>query len=141
MDEITPKKMGCCSICDALLFEVEERWPDGPLEGEVRVFGKPLGGAKRSTLVLQSGSITDISLCASCEITPENISFVWRRALQAMALEISVEWRRKQAEARGEDLRFPPEHQEACRKVLDGLIKNPPMGVLYTRSWEEIVNA
>jgi len=47
----------------------------------------------------------------------------------------------RQAEARGEDLRFPPEHQEACRKVLDGLIKNPPMGVLYTRSWEEIVNA
>jgi hypothetical protein len=140
MPEITPKKMGCCSLCDALLFEVERRWTDGPMEGEVREFGKPLDGVKRSTVVLQSGVRADFSLCARCELTPENLSLVWRRGLLAMAKEISVEWRTKQAKARGRGLNYTPEHQAACQKMLEDMQKDPPVGVLFTQTWAEIAD-
>ena len=140
MPDATPKKMGCCSLCDALLFEVAERWVGGPLDGEVRKFGVPLDGAKRATVVLRSGVRTDYSLCAECNVTHENMPLVWRRALAAMAVEMSVEWRTKQAEARGRGLNFPPEQQEMCRKMLKDLTNDPPVGVLFTQTWAELRN-
>lgn len=76
-----PKIAGCCSKCDAEVFEVKarnsERFPtqiDGPLDN-----------ARRVTFVLMSGSPMDLTLCESCveTLTPSDYYPLWQRVMAA----------------------------------------------------------
>ncbi len=131
MPDLTPKRAGYCSVCDNPIIEMDSRYVDG----KESKFGKIKPGSKRTTLVLYGGSLMDWSLCAKCDLTPENVPLTWRRMLMALALETNPIWRE------GKGLKPYTEQQ---RRAKDEQIKrtlvNVPMGILFTMPLEEAIN-
>ena len=132
-DLITPKKAGYCSLCDAPFMEVVEKYVTGPLAGEVKKFGAMMPGAYRATFVLLSGAHSDISFCAKCKPTPENLPFIWKRVLFTTALCSTDESRKNHDLAP-----YTSKQREAMEKELDSLLGDLPLGVLYTQTWKEV---
>ena len=135
MSELQMKKAGCCSLCDEPIMEVLRRVVDGPRKGDVAQFGGVLPGAKRTTLMLAGGSITHLSHCNKCAFTPENIQTAWWRMLLVAKAECDPEWRSLQR-ARP----MTPQQREAAQGNLRRLLSNPPLGVLCTQTYAEIIN-
>jgi hypothetical protein len=83
------KRAGCCSLCDALCFEVMARWDSGQKEGEPKQFGPPLDGALRIAFLLFNGNRTDMTFCGSCaeSLKPKHYAMLWRKNLAGWARE------------------------------------------------------
>jgi hypothetical protein len=78
------KRPGCCSLCDALCFEVRARWSEGEARaGEPKRFGPPLDGVTRITFLLVNGNRTDMTVCADCakSVGPQHYATLWRKNL------------------------------------------------------------
>ena len=133
MNDITPKKIGCCSLCDEPIREVVETWRSGPLDGEVRQFGAPDEGSLRVSVVLASGSYTDLSTCAKCRMTPETLPLAWKKMLAEMAIQHKDEWRK----VRGLSDRTQAQ-RELHEKMNLRMANDIPLGVLRIRPWLEI---
>lgn len=78
---MNPKKAGCCSICDAYVREVKARDQDG----NVTRMGRAYEGTKIVTLVHLDGTHSDHSVCAGCEVLPEHLPTLWKRAVMLYA--------------------------------------------------------
>jgi hypothetical protein len=128
------KKPGCCTLCGEEVFEVVARWPsDHPLHGEPRAVGKPFPSARRATLVLMSGTTCSITLCDTCQVTPENLPSVWRICLIANSQQIDEERRSVVCLYEHTD-----EEREACLNSLQKMVVDLPMAVLVIQKWEEV---
>jgi len=75
-----PKLMGCCTCCDKLVFNVTRRDPD---TREPIQLGAPLDDAVRTTFLLASGSMMDLTFCRKCNsaLSPEKFYELWKRVL------------------------------------------------------------
>lgn len=133
MSEVTPKRGGFCSVCDEPIIGVRQKWTDGQRKGEPRVFTEMLPGAKRTHIALLDGTHTALSLCASCHLTPENLTFVWKRVLMATRLEASPEWRRAR-----EMKKYTQAQYEGALKNLHRFMQNMPVGVICTQTYAEM---
>ena len=118
------KKTGCCTLCDVEVYEVIDRHPSGPYEGNPRTLGPPLANIRRPTFVLADGTTCQITFCAECEPTSENIPHIWNRVLEATMYEevnktaIGIGYRSSEHQARVDD-----HHHHLVNAV--------PLGVLY----------
>ena len=128
------KQAGCCTLCGKEVFEVLARWPsDHPLAGETRQVGSSLPIARRATLVLMSGCVTRITLCDSCDPTPDRLPELWTVCMQANAQELEDERRVSMgAGVLTEELR--DKYTETTRKMVVDL----PIAVLSIQRWEEV---
>jgi hypothetical protein len=135
MNDLKIKQAGCCSLCDAQIMEIERRVVEGPKQGEVAQFGSILPGAKRTTFVLLNGSITSLSTCVKCTFTPQNIPIAWTRMLLAAKAECDPEWR---SQHRSRKLTHT-QRAAACAN-LARLLGSPPLGILCTQTYAEILN-
>jgi NaMN:DMB phosphoribosyltransferase len=133
MNRLTPKQAGFCSVCHLAILTVEQKWTDGERKGTPRLFGGFLAGAKRSTVVLLDGSTSGFSLCAACNLTSENMTFVWKRVLMATRLEASPEWRKAR-----EMKPYTAAEREAMLKNLARFMRNVPIGVICTQTYAEM---
>lgn len=130
----TRKKLGCCSMCDAEVFEARTRYPpDHSLSKEIRQVGKCLDGAKRMTFVLANGSQTDFTFCNSCNPQPRHLPDLWKKTMAAMALQSDPAHR----VAIGAGQLNSSQLAEMKRGLLK-LANTPPLGVLYQQSWSEV---
>lgn len=109
-----PKLTGCCSKCDAEVFEITERFPETRAPKRV---GKPFENAVRATFVLMNGSKMDLTFCAACmdELTPADYGALWQRVMVSWAHEKSggPSWVRSQ-------------------------VDNGIAGLLYRQPWREV---
>lgn len=80
---MSPKKSGCCSICDTPCFEVLARWDEGPRVGEIKQMGPPNDDAVRVTFMLLNGNATDMTFCGQCaeSLAADKYTLLWRRNL------------------------------------------------------------
>lgn len=78
------KRVGCCSLCDDLCFEVMARWSEGEERaGEPKRFGPPVNGATRITFLLFDGNRTDMTFCGECArvLSALHYPVLWRKNL------------------------------------------------------------
>lgn len=112
-----PKLAGCCSKCDAEVFEVSVRDPE-TREPKRAGLGSPLENAVRATFVLMNGSRMDLTFCAACmdELTPADYAALWRRVVVSWVHETSEDpsWVRSQ-------------------------VDNGIAGLLHKQPWREVV--
>ncbi len=75
------KITGCCSRCDAEVFEVLER----DAERMPKRIGAPLENAVRVTFVMVDGTLMDLTFCRECAdaLTPEELQWLWRRVVKS----------------------------------------------------------
>lgn len=86
------KLVGCCTLCDTEVFEVLKRFTDGPMKGEAKQLGRPLLNAEKVTMVLLgSGHHATVTVCNKCEVTPDNLPFLWRKVMMATRREMRIE--------------------------------------------------
>lgn len=142
------KKIGACTICDDMVFNVLERFQEGhPLSGQIRKISSALKDrdAKRvSLLQLGSpeneglkdkfrGSQVEITLCGKCRVTPENIVSVWKKCMESYAYT-STPWYN---DALGKPP-MTPEQELLVAKMALWMIRNIPVGVLHEQKWTEV---
>ena len=79
-----PKVAGCCSKCDAEVFDVKRRDPATQMPLQL---GPAHENAVRVTFVLMNGSTMDITFCADCAdgLTPSDYAPLWGRVMAAWA--------------------------------------------------------
>ena len=80
------KRPGCCTLCDAEVFEVVRRNPETRAPIQV---GRPLETAMRVTFLLQSGSQMDLTFCRACtdKLAPHDYAGIWKRVLASWIAE------------------------------------------------------
>ena len=141
------KILGACTVCDEMVFEVLEKYPEGhPLHGQIRKLSHALKDrdARRVSLLLLGspeneglpgfhGAQHEITLCAKCQITQHNIAPLWAKCMKSYADHATPEHR--------ERLGNPPltkEQQAYSDKVTLWMVANIPIGVLHERKWSEV---
>lgn len=109
-----PKLHGCCSKCDAEVFEIIERDPE--TRAPTRV-GAPLDEAERATFLLMNGSRMDLTLCAGCAagLQPADYAFLWQRVM--------VSWIAQSG----------PDHPWPKSQIDNGIC-----AVLHRQPWKEV---
>ena len=107
---MTPRRPLCCVLCDEPCHEVKQTNPE---TGAILRAGQALPGTREVRLALLSGAYATLTLCGSCELTPERIPHAWRRCHVA-AME----------RVRGDE----PKRAEVLRQFRD-----VPLGVLTVR--------
>ena len=119
------KLTGCCTLCDEEIFTVVSRFTEGPYHGEIKEVGQPLPGAKRLTMVRASGNQSNLSLCAKCQVTPEDMPAIHRKEIAAMVKEreIAID---------------TMEQLEWKAKLLRLFEWDIPIGVLGEMPWAEV---
>ena len=131
------KRFGCCSVCDAEVFEVVQRWPRDHryLPGEPRTLGRPLPGARRATLVLTwSGHICNMTLCGDCNLDEKNIPAIWQKTLRTMARERQDDYR---VSINTKPLK-PGREANTVWDVHRIMAADVPLGVLAIENWSEV---
>lgn len=127
-----PKRVGCCSWCDAEVYEVVTRYGEGPLAGFPRQLKGPLPGAHQVHYVLVDGSRCALTSCAAClgSITdPANLPSLWERVIVTFVFEERDDVRTA--------MPSPPrtaEQKQANQAGILRLMTNPPLGVLAVTS-------
>ena len=82
------KKTGCCTLCDAEVYEVIDRHPAGhPYEGNPRTLGPALKNMRKLTFALADGTTCQMTFCTECKPTPENMPDIWKKVLEATMYE------------------------------------------------------
>ena len=119
------KKLACCMVCDEPIFEVTARHTEGPLVGEVRQVGASLPGSRRVYIVRISGSHSYWSVCATCEILPEEMARLSKKELRAMVREKQV-------------ANHNAVQVEANQRMLRLLEYDIPLGKLGEKPWSEV---
>ena len=119
------KLIGCCTVCDAPIFEVASRHTEGPYKGEIKQLGQPLPGARRLTMVRISGSTSYLSMCKDCEVTPENLPMLNKKEVAAMVYERNV-------------AKDTMEQAAWREKILRLFEFDIPLGVLGEVPWSEV---
>ena len=117
-----PKRAGCCSNCDTVVFETitvdDDGWP--------KRLGKPLDHAWRVTFAMQDGSSANMTYCADCidkAGEPRFVVYAWNKALAAFARDIER-----------------PGTTEAAKAVVADLVtKNRPLGLIAKRRWTDVM--
>jgi hypothetical protein len=76
-----PKLLGCCTKCDAEVFDVAAR-------DEARIpirLGAPHEDAMRANFLLLSGSRMDLTFCKHCidGVTADDYRHIWSRVVEA----------------------------------------------------------
>ena len=118
------KKAGCCTLCDAEVYEAVTRHTSGPYEGNIRDVGPALENMRKLTFVLTDGTTCQMTFCAECEPTPENMPLIWKRVLEATMYEETNKFKI--------GIRFrSPEHQDRIDAFHRKLVTTVPLGVLY----------
>ena len=133
------KKPGCCTLCDAEVFPISRRYArDHVLQSEPMGVGwPPHEGTRRVQFVLLDGSRMDLTFCASCETTPENLPRIWRKTVTAMVRSTQPAHRAAISAAP-----LSPEAQRAAEDRLRHFSSTIPLGVIRTRLWiDEVENA
>lgn len=110
------KRPGCCSACDAEVFDVRTR--DKETRAPVAL-GAPLDNAVRATFVLFMGSQMSLTLCSDCAaaLTPADFPILWQRVMAGWIAKSGTDhpWARSQAD-------------------------NGIVGLLHMRPWKEVIN-
>lgn len=76
---MTPKLIGCCSKCDAEVFDIVKRDEDRkPIQ-----VGPAHDDAVRVTFRLAAGPYMDLTFCKPCSdgLTPDDYPFLWQRVM------------------------------------------------------------
>jgi hypothetical protein len=126
------KWVGLCTLCDAECFEIRERYTRGVLAGKPRRVGAPLEGARRVHLVFADGTTGNVTLCSSCEATPDTMGALFHEIRETS----SAEGRNDHREAAGGkplDLR----QRWITGAVQLRLTDNIPLGVLFEERWTD----
>ncbi len=122
------KKYGCCTFCDAEVYEIKTYFPEGPLQGFPRKTGRPLPSAWRIDYVLTDGSSTTLTSCETCvpKMTDAaNFPAIWAKVVRSFMFEEQPEVRA----ALPANQRTVAE-QEHILNELTVLSQNLPVGVL-----------
>ena len=126
-----------CVVCNTEMAESVERWaPDfaiQELRGAIRTQGPYKQETRQACVLLAwSGHTTTLTLCGSCELTPENLPQVWRECIELQALTLNPHARIAMGhKALSED---------QYRKIEASLLlisADRPLGVLYVESLQE----
>lgn len=110
------KRYGHCSLCDKSVT-------DG--EGRLRPTARRL-----TLLLLTSGHLTDITVCETCSLEP--VRLPW---LHALLVEAMVDGTRRRPSRV-----LSPAQAETERRMLWCYANDPPLGVLWDRTFEEIAS-
>lgn len=119
------KRAGHCSNCDAQVFTIVAA---DPVTGAPTKIGGPLENAWRVTYAMADGSTCDMTFCADCKDRagePDVVVRVWRRALDAFAIEIDRP-------------DVPAQTLAAVAALAD---ENRPLGMINARKWLDEVAA
>jgi len=122
------KKTGCCTLCDAEVYEIISYFPDGPLLGFPRKIGKALPNAYTVDYILTEGSIASLTCCESCRADMINEAFfpaIWAKVMRSFMFE-------EQPDVRA-SLPAPPRNVVEQDHILAELVKlsdNKPIGVM-----------
>jgi hypothetical protein len=83
-----PKVAGCCTKCDAEVFDVVTRDPETRLPTKI---GAAHDDAVRVTFILVSGSKMDLTFCQHCAdgLEPADFAHIWRRVMLSWVNESS----------------------------------------------------
>jgi len=77
---MTHKLIGCCSSCDAEVFDIVQRNPE---TREPTKVGASHDDAMRAAFLLADGSLMDLTFCRECASTLEPATFpmLWQRCM------------------------------------------------------------
>lgn len=86
------KAAGCCTCCREEIYEVYDRWTDGPLAGHPRRLGPMLEHGTQVEVLLSDGSTADIAMCLPCAqaLVPEAYSALWRACVRRQNLSLQL---------------------------------------------------
>lgn len=131
------KRVGACTVCDREVFACEARWKVGPLAGDIRTVGMPEEGVKRAWVVRASGRVTPWTLCASCDVTPDQVARIHHKEMAAFSIE------QRCYEDHSDpmmDLCFPfdPKQHDQRDLAYRMFAFDIPIGVLFTAPWWEV---
>lgn len=85
------KKAGCCTMCDAEVFECMARYQEGEARpGEMKRIGKPKDDAVRATFLLESGEVMDLTFCRDCYEGLDEVDYmeIWNKVLRSWVGEL-----------------------------------------------------
>lgn len=130
------KKAGCCTLCDAEVYEVRSYFPmDSVLAGFPRQIGRPLPTARKISYALRDGSHADLTSCGACEgdmRDPARFPAIWQKVLRTFLFEERDDVRALlPAPAR------TPAEQERIHNELQILANNPMIAVICVTSWSQ----
>lgn len=110
------KTIGCCSLCDAEVFDIARR---DPLTQRPLAVGPPHDDAQRATFVLKNGHQMDLTLCSNCleTLMPENFATLWRGVMDGWLSESG------------------PAHPWVRSQMDNGIL-----GLLHARPWKDVMN-
>ncbi len=122
---LTPKKFGCCSICDKQCFDLFHN-----KAGDLTGVGDPREDAIRAGLLLTNGTITDMTFCEQCSPHIEaNVADIWARMMLAYAVQL------RQAEAAAPDAKRTVALRQDTLRMANLAI----LGVVYWLPWTEVM--
>ncbi len=124
------KRLGCCTLCDKEVFEIKERFTGGDVDGLAKTLGRPYEEARRITLVLIDGKHMALTFCGDCEVMPETLPEIHRKARLAWAFEATNATREQ---LKGEPLDLAGQWRYGAHQILQTNII--PIGVLHEESW------
>jgi hypothetical protein len=136
------KKLGCCTLCDEEVFEITRRAPrESSFSREPLSVGRPLPGSRRDSLVLTNGSTMDLTFCANCRPTAENLPKIWRKCRASLAREGMNDYRERYTREldSGTMTQLSLGQQWITGKFQLDLAKTIPLGVLNRQPWREVV--
>ena len=128
---MNPKKLGCCSVCDAEIYEIKLRYTQPPLERVPRQLGKPLDKAWKVEFVLQDGSTMSLSFCEDCKNKLNETQFpsLWNRVLESWIFEMRNDVRKVLP---AKPLTQP--QRENMQKWFANQVNNGMVGIIATTS-------
>jgi len=82
------KKIGCCTLCEKEVFNIQQRFTEPPLERWPRFVGAPTDDAMRLEFELLDGSTANMTFCRECAKTaPKQLKKIWAACLEAARFE------------------------------------------------------
>ncbi len=130
------KKAGCCTWCDAEVYEVPVYFPnDSVLAGFPRKIGKAMPIARKITYALRDGSVCDLTSCDACEPNmrdPANFPVFWQKVIRTFLFEERDDVRALlPAPVRTLD------DKERILNDINTIANNPPLAVICITSWRD----
>jgi len=118
------KMPGCCTLCDAPLFEIIKVHAEGYLKGLPETFGAPSKNAWRVTFVTMNGTRTDMTFCEDClPKIDDNMSKIHNKVVRAFIFE------------RGHPRSDQKTHDESMMRSINNSI----LGVLSKERWVDLI--
>lgn len=125
------KKLGCCTLCGAEVYEVKEYLdrPDSPRHGHPCRLGPMLEHGTQIVFQMSDGSEGAVAFCVTCagRLTPGDYPAVWHLIRESNALSLADRPRNEQIESHQHFEALYPvavlcwrrEDQEAGRLMID----------------------